>query len=138
MKPQLIVRAKHGTGTEARLTRAAAAGLKAIFRDIKRVQHARRELVMQDQKLQQEEQTAIDDLKEAWAEQCEKHGLDPNVPIDYWTINKKNKAVLDAKCHPAKEEEHPSSNAPGSADDVGDESEQPGTDGVPAEGDNER
>ena len=133
---EMIVRAKPGTAVEGKLSRAEAAGMKAIHREIRRVQHERRQLTLQDQKLQEELQGFIEELEEAWRELCDQHGFDPNVPIDKWTITKKNRATLDANCHPVPNKEQGSSE-PGGSHDAGEQGDQQGAAELPSEGDAE-
>ena len=132
-QPEVIVRAAAGTQLEGKLTLAEAAGIKAIFSEIKQVQHRRRELMMQDQKEAATEETTIEALDEAWRELCEVHDFDPNVPISAWTISKKNRAMLNRENHPGLALINKPARKKDDTD-AGATSDEPSPDGLPGAG----
>jgi len=119
--PEVIIKAKAGSNLEGKLTLAEAAGLRAIHAEIRQLEHRRRELALEIQKLGVEHEEVVDSLKQAWLEICPIHGFDPNVPVEAWQITKKNRAMLDPKFHPAKGRIHARP-----SDKPGDPGEHPG------------
>ena len=133
--PEVVVKAAAGSNVEGKLTLAEAAGIRAIHQEIRQVDHKRRELGMEIQKLGVQWEDLVDALRQAWVELCPLHGFDPNVPVDAWEISKKNRAILNADCHPEKErplarKSHKPGVAPAdpdrTADDGGDGPPEPG------------
>jgi len=95
--PEKVGEAAAVTKTEASLSLAEAAGIRAIHAEIRKIQHERRQLGMEDQKLSVKEEETVDALESAWAELATDHGLNPSIPVTAWRISKKNKATLDPK-----------------------------------------